>query len=116
MKLFPIFTLVAVIALGLQAADLGGTWKGSMETEGGSVEMTIVLKSASAVAGTVKSDQFTEAPIENARIDGHKIAFEINISYGKLVFEGDVSGDEMKLTVAGTQGNKYPLRCTRQKQ
>jgi len=116
MKLFPIFALVAVMASGLQAADLAGTWKGSMETQNGSVEMTIALKPGPALAGTVKSDQFAEAPIENAKIDGDKISFEINISYGKLVFEGAVSGDEMKLTVTGTQGNKYPLRCTRQKQ
>jgi hypothetical protein len=116
MKLFLVFTLVAVMAFGLQAADLAGTWKGSMETQGGTVELTIALKPGPAVAGTVKSDQFAEAPIENAKVDGDKIAFEINISYGKVVFEGAVSGEEMKLTVTGTQGNTYPLRCTRQKQ
>jgi hypothetical protein len=116
MKLFSSLMLLAGMVFGLQAADLAGTWTGSMDTQGQSVEMTIALKPGPALAGTVKSDQFAEVPIENARIDGDRIAFEVNTSYGKVVFEGAVSGDEMKLTVTGTQGSKYPLRCIRKKQ
>lgn len=116
MKLFASLIFVAGMVFSLQAADLAGTWKGSMDTQGGSVEMTIALKRGPALAGTVRSEQFGEAPIENAKSDGNNIVFEINISYGKVVFEGAVSDDGMKLTVTGTQGDKYQLTCTRQKQ
>jgi hypothetical protein len=56
-----------------------------------------------------------EGKIENGKLDGDKISFEVNIGPGKLAFEGTVAGDEMKLTVTGTSGNKYPLVCKRQK-
>jgi hypothetical protein len=114
MRLLWLFAASAILALTLNAADLAGTWKGSMETQMGAVEMAITFQAGPSLAGTVKSDQF-EAPIEKAKLDGDKISFEINIEYGKVAFEGTVSGDEMKLAVTGTQGNKYPLNCKRQK-
>jgi hypothetical protein len=115
MRLFWLFVIAAATTLALSAADLGGVWKGSMETQGGTVEMIMTLRSGNALAGTVKSDQTGESPIENAKLDGEKISFEINTSYGKVVFEGSVGGDEIKFTVTGTQGTKYPLTCKRQK-
>ncbi len=34
---------------------------------------------------------------------------------GKVTFAGTIAGDEMKLNVTGTQGDKYALICKRQK-
>ena len=114
MKSFAVVALAIMIAFGLKAADLGGVWKGSMETQGGSVEMTFVLKPGPGLAGVVKSSQFTDAPIKKAKVDGDKISFEINITVGTVAFEGTVTGDDMNLTVTGTQGDKYTLNCRRQ--
>jgi hypothetical protein len=114
MKLSWIVVIAAMMSLTLNAASPAGTWKGSMDTQMGKVEMTITFQAGTALAGTVKSDQF-DAPVEKAKLDSDRISFEIHIEYGKVAFEGTVADSEMKLTVTGTTGNKYPLNCTRQK-
>ena len=48
-------------------------------------------------------------------MDGEKIAFQITIEHGTIVYEGTVTGDEMKLAVTGTTGNKMALVAKRQK-
>jgi len=72
------------------------------------------VTSAEGLAGNVQVGEF-EAAIEEGKLDGDKIYFLISIQPGKLVFEGTVTGGEMKLTVTGTQGNRYSLICKRQK-
>jgi len=108
-------SVVLTIAFGLQAADFGGVWKGSMDTQAGAVEMTLTLQPGAALAGVVQSHEFGEAPIKNAKVDGDKVSFQISISYGTVLFEGTAKGDEMNFVVTGTQGDKYNLTCKRQK-
>jgi len=115
MKSFTVVALAMLIAFGLKAGDLGGVWKGSMDTQGGLVEMTFLLQPGPGLAGVVKSTQFGEAPIRKAKVEGDRISFEINITYGTVAFEGTATGDDMNLRVTGTQGDKYNLNCRRQK-
>ena len=114
MKSFLIIALAVLATSSLSAADLAGTWKGSMETQMGTSTVTIVVQPGAALAGTAYLGEY-EGKIEKAVVDGDKIAFEVNISPGKLIFKGTVAGDEMKLNVVGTQGDNYVLVCKRQK-
>lgn len=114
MRLLSIVAITAMATFSLIAADLAGMWKGSMETQMGITEVTITVQPGSALAGKVQVGEY-EAPIENAKVSGDKISFEINIEHGKMMYDGTVAGDEMKLNVTGTQGNKYKLICKRQK-
>ena len=114
MRLLSIIAISAILALCLNAADLAGTWKGSMETQMGKTEVAITFRPGTALAGAVAIAEY-QGQIEKAKSDGAKINFEINIDPGKLTFEGTVAGDEMKLNVTGTQGDKYLLTCKRQK-
>ena len=114
MRLLLIIAITATLAFTVNAADIAGTWKGSMETQMGKTDVTITLQSGPALTGAVKIDQY-QASIENAKLDGGKIYFEINIEPGKMTYDGAVTGDEMKLNVTGTQGDKYSLICKRQK-
>ena len=114
MKSFLAIALAVLGASSLIAADLAGAWKGSMETQMGTTAVTIAVKPGATLAGTVYLGEY-EGKIEKAVVDGDKIAFEVNISAGKLVFEGTVAEDEMKLSVLGTQGARYVLVCKRQK-
>lgn len=113
MKLFLIIAIAAIISFGLNAADLAGTWKGSMETQMGKSEVTVLIKPATVLTGTVNFGEF-EGRIENAKLEGGKLSFEVNIEHGKVVFVGTVAGNEMKFTVTGTRGDEYPLICKRQ--
>ena len=115
MRTFAVVALAAMIAFGLQAAVLGGVWKGSMDTQGGPVEMTFALQDGPGLAGVAKSSQFGEVPIQKAKVDGDNVSFEITTTFGTVAFEGTVMGDEMNLAVIGTQGDHYKLNCRRQK-
>ena len=107
-------TILAMATCSLIAADLAGTWKGSMETQMGQTAVTITIQPGAALAGTVQAGEY-DAPIENAQVAGDRISFETNFGPGKVTFDGTVAGDELKLNVTGTQGDKYTLICKRQK-
>ena len=96
------------------APDAKGVWKGTMETQMGAVETTITIDSVSPLAGTVHLADYA-ARIEKGVLDGQKIAFAITIEPGTITFEGAVAGDEMRLNVTGTTGNKMTLLARRQK-
>jgi osmotically-inducible protein OsmY len=114
MRFLLISAIAVTMAFTLTAADLTGTWKGSMETQMGTTEVSITIQPGAALAGKVKKGEY-EAAIEKGKVDGDKISFEVNIDPGKVAYEGTVAGDEMKLRVTGTQGNQYTLTCKRQK-
>jgi len=112
MKSLLIIATTAFMTLALNAADLTGTWKGSMETQGGVTEVTLTFRQGATPAGTAKMSQY-EGPIQNATLNGAKIHFDVTIEHGKVTFDGTVEGDEAKFDVTGTQGNKYSLICKR---
>jgi hypothetical protein len=112
----PILTLLLAISLvpPIIAADVSGTWKGTMDTPMGAMENTIILKvDGSNLTGTVKTDLF-ESKIENAKIDGNNISFEITLDFGKLLYAGALQADQLKLAVTGPDGDKISLICKRQ--
>src|SRR4051812_4839820 len=114
MRTLLIIAITAMATLSLMAADLAGTWKGSIETQMGNTEVLITVQPGTALAGKVQAGGY-QGRIENAKVAGDKLSFEINIDPGKVSYEGVVAGDEMKLNVTGTQGDKYTLVCKRQK-
>ncbi len=91
-----------------------GVWKGAMDTEMGSVDNAITIDTAAPLAGKVTVGEY-QGKIEKGTLDGDKIAFQITIQYGTIAYEGTVAGDEMKLNVTGTTGNKMTLVAKRQK-
>jgi hypothetical protein len=114
MRSLLIVAVAVMIGFSLAAADLAGTWKGSMDTQMGTMDFTIAIQPGAALAGKVTIGEYTGA-IENGKVDGDRISFEINLEVGKIASQGTVAGDEMKLNVTGTQGNQYTVTCKRQK-
>jgi hypothetical protein len=113
MRIAWIMAISAMAAFSLIAADLAGTWKGSMNTQAGDTQVTITIKPGAALAGKVQAGEY-ETDIVNGKISGDEISFEMKIGPGTVSYQGNVSGNEMKLDVVGTQGDKYKLVCTRQ--
>ena len=95
------------------ASDLAGAWKGTMDTQMGPVETTILVEAGPALAGSVKVAEY-EGKMEKAKFDGDKISFEVAIERGTISYEGTVAGDEMKLDVTGTTGNQMTLVARQQ--
>jgi hypothetical protein len=114
MRLLSLVVLAAMMTFSLTAADLTGTWKGSMETQMGNTQVIITIQPGPGLAGKVKVGDYDGA-LEKGKLAGDKISFETNVEPGKLTFEGTVAADQMELNVTGTQGNQYTLVCQRQK-
>jgi len=115
MRSFLIIALVLMSTLMVYAADIDGTWKGTMETPMGAMENTITLQAdGDKLNGSVKTDMF-EAKIEKGTLNGNKVSFAITMDFGTLTYEGTLAGDELKLNVTGPDGNPTELKAKRQK-
>src|SRR5579863_4373019 len=96
--------LAVLFASVLSAADITGTWKGTAETQAGSVERTFVFKvEGTKLTGETTSDRFGKSTINDGKIDGDNLSFTITINFNgneaKANYKGKVSGDTIKLTV-----------------
>ncbi|MFB3779455.1 MAG: hypothetical protein ACE141_17690 [Bryobacteraceae bacterium] len=106
--LFIALTLTAV------AADVvTGTWKGSIETPGGTFENTFILKAeGDKLTGTLQGGPGGEMKIEEGKVDGSNISFVINMEFGKLSYTGAVNGDDLKMKVSFGGGEMPPMEFT----
>jgi hypothetical protein len=111
--------LLAVLTLVVFAADVvTGTWKGTVETPGGTFENTFVLKAdGDKLTGTLQGGPGGELKIEEGKVDGNNVSFIVNMEFGKLSYTGAVSGDDLKLKVTFGGGDMPPLEinCKRAK-
>jgi hypothetical protein len=112
--------LLAVLALTASAADISGTWKGTIETPGGSFDNTFVLKAEGAkLTGTLQGGPGGEMKIDEGKVDGDKVSFSVTMEFGKLTYAGTFSADDMKLKISfGDGGGDMPpmeLNCKRVK-
>jgi hypothetical protein len=114
LRLLSLPVITALISFSLTAADLAGTWKGSLQTQVGETQVILMIQPGSGLAGKVKLGDYDGA-MEKGKVAGDKISFETTIEPGKLTFAGTVVADQMELNVTGTQGDQYTLVCQRQK-
>lgn len=106
--------LLMLTALAAFAADVNGTWKGTMETPGGPMDISASLKADGNVLNGTMNFMGNDVKIEKGKIDGNKVSFEINLEFGPMAYAGTVSGDEMKLSIS-VMGNETPVVLKRAK-
>src|SRR3954447_13646561 len=99
-----LIVLFALFAFTAAAADVTGTWKGSAETENGTIERTFIFKvDGNKLTGETTSSMFGKSTISDGKIEGDTLSFTINVKFQdnemKLTYTGKVSGDTMKLHV-----------------
>jgi hypothetical protein len=112
--IFSLSILSIIWAPNSFAADAAGTWKGFIETIVGTAECTIILKTdGEKISGSLKMDVYGAA-IENGRVRGNKVSFTVNMDFGRLTYEGVLSGDELKFIVSASDGSWAPLDCKKQ--
>jgi hypothetical protein len=99
---------MTVVVLGIMlatawSADISGTWKGSMDMMGQSMDLGFTFKADGAkLTGTSIGPDGTESPISDGKIDGENISFVVKVTGQmemKINYKGKVAGDEMKLTM-----------------
>ena len=99
--------LFVLFAMTLSAADVTGKWKATMETPHGKITRTFTFKQDGAiVTGQTVSDKFGKAKIENGKIEGDVLSFNVTVIFEvgslKVSFTGKVQGDEIKMTAAAS--------------
>ncbi|HEX4168061.1 MAG TPA: hypothetical protein VHZ55_21560 [Bryobacteraceae bacterium] len=96
--------LLALSTVSLLAADITGTWKGSAETPNGTVERTFVFKAdGNKLAGETSSNMFGKSTIDDGKIDGDSISFNVKVNVqgndAKVEYKGKVEGNQIKFSV-----------------
>jgi hypothetical protein len=106
-----IFALLALAALAVAAAvDATGTWKGNVEIDDESRELTFDLKTdGGKLTGTVGGLLERSLDINEGKIEGAIITFFVITDWDgnavKLVYKGELAGDEIKFTVSADDGS-----------
>jgi len=94
--------MAAVLLLGaaVMAGDISGKWSGEFKVEGGdhSIPQFFILKQQDkTVTGTGGPDASEQYPIENGRIQGDSLKFELTTGEWKFAYELKMaSQDELR--------------------
>ncbi len=106
MFLFALLTLAATAA----AADATGKWKGNLETDDGSRELTFILKAEGGkLTGTVAGLLDRSVDVNEGKVEGAIITFSVISEWDgnavKLVYKGELADDEIKFTMGTEDGS-----------
>lgn len=100
-----LFTVVLAASTGwLRAADVDGTWRGAVDTPNGPMELTFVFEAeGESLSGTVGSEM-GQLPIENGKLNGEVLTFDVNVNGSIITHEARHSGDEITIKATGDWG------------
>jgi hypothetical protein len=124
MKALQTVLLTVVLALAASAADVSGTWSGTLKItgpDGKTQDDTIHLilqQEGGKLTGTAGPSAGEQLPIEKGAVDGNNVTMEVPIPNGAFKFAIALDGDHLKgdvtLAAAG-QTMKAKLDATRAK-
>lgn len=103
-------TLLLGLATILAAADATGKWVAEMPgRDGNTMKQIYMLKvDGATLTGTVAGGRGGETPIQNGKVDGNNISFEITRTRDgnsmTIKYTGTLDGDSLKLSAAGPNG------------
>lgn len=110
-----VLVLLALAVVVVFAADVTGSWTGTIDSEFGTFPVAAKLKAdGNSITGTVSSES-GDLKIEKGEMNGDNISFQVTGDYGPMVYAGTISGDEMKLTVE-VMGYSMPASLKRETQ
>lgn len=102
-----------LVATALVAADVSGKWSGEMPSRGGEmVKTTFVFKAdGDKLTGTMTGAQ-GEVELQEGKLTGDQVSFSMTGGNAKILFKGEVAGDEIKMTRTreGGQGREFTLK------
>jgi hypothetical protein len=119
---FAILTLlVALLAVAAWAADITGTWTGSISGGGGDFALTYSFKQdGDKFTGTVQGPDGDPLPLIDCKLDGDKISFAVKVDMGgnaaTFTSKGVVKGDVITLTTTNDAGMDYGGEMTIKRQ
>lgn len=99
--------LVALSAISVFAADINGTWTGTLSTPNGEVNVTYTFKlDGEKLTGTVNGPDGKSAEISEGKVDNNKLSFTVAVNETVVLkHEGTIDGGEIKLTLKTDRGD-----------
>jgi uncharacterized protein YdeI (BOF family) len=93
MKRFAILLAVLLCAAPALAADVDGTWSGTLNTPMGDVPIGFTFKAdGTALTGTTTGPDGSQVAIKGGKIDGDKITFVVSIDFGGMPVDINYTG------------------------
>lgn len=84
------------------AADVDGTWTGSIDTPNGPVQVNYTFKAnGAALTGSTSAPDGSSIPIADGKIAGNMLSFSLTLDFGggptTFNYTGEVSAKELRL-------------------
>ena len=104
--------LLAAIILTAQVPKLDGTWEGKVDHEGRLELMTFQFHvSGKVLSGKVLREGDDFGTFSDGKVEGKTISFIVS----GVSFAGEMDGEQLKITITATNGNKFYLTAARKK-
>lgn len=103
-------TILAVLLLTVNvlAANVTGRWSGQFRVDGGDhdvPQLFILRQDGNKLIGSGGPDEIEQYPIENGRVNGDRVQFEITTGEWKFVYDIKADGATMKGGLELTSAN-----------
>jgi hypothetical protein len=99
MKTIITVLLLLVVSIASNAQTLDGSWKGKFSGPNGDMDLVFTFKvNADTLNGDVTSEMGS-LPIENGKINGNELSFDVNVNGQVISHTGVLDGDTVKLSM-----------------
>lgn len=105
---------IAITALTVTAAaaDIAGKWSGQVPSRGEAMAATFTFKvDGDKLTGTMTGPQ-GEVALQDGKVSGNQVSFTTEGGNAKILFQGTVAGNEIKMTRTreGGQPREFTLK------
>lgn len=114
-----IFALVFLLSIMAIAADFTGKWSGTFKSDGADHEIPqffILKQQGSSLSGSGGPNPDEQYPIENGKVEGDRVRFELTTGEWKFTYNlqetgsGELKGDLKLESLNETRAAKVSLR------
>jgi hypothetical protein len=88
-----------ILAACAMAGTVSGKWSGAFMPDGGESAMPLYLifnQDGNKLTGSGGPNESEQHPLQNGKIEGDRLTFEVPAGKGTFVFDLKISGDEAK--------------------
>lgn len=85
-------------------SDITGSWKTTMATPQGDIEMTFILKVEGETLTGSSNGPFGSFPISNGKVNGDEFSFDVAFQEMTIVHHCTIDGDTVTMKVTGVPG------------
>jgi hypothetical protein len=85
-----LFAIVVLLTVSASAGDLNGKWSGTFKVDGGDHDIPqifILKQNGNVLTGSGGPDAQEQYPVENGRVDGDRVKFEVSTGEWKFAYD-----------------------------